>query len=47
MTRQRERDIQEERKGKEINGGKKKHLSPFRKLQITTVTTEPMTHKIT
>ena len=49
--RRRKRDrggqTQEERKGKDINGGEKKHLIPFRKLQITTVTTDPMTHKIT
>jgi hypothetical protein len=45
--RNREGETQEERKGKDVNGGEKKHLIPFRKLQITTVTTDPMTHKIT
>jgi len=32
---------------KDINGGQKKHLNPPRKLQITTVTTGPIIHKIT
>ena len=42
--RDREGETQEERKGKDINGGEKKHLIHFRILQITT---DPMSHKIT